>query len=188
MTYTIIVLEDDAAQRYAVSEHLEALGYTVVPVASGMAALEAAENRTVHLLVTDLVLPGGPHGLSVANMLRHRHRIPTIFITGYADLAGRFSGEGTVFAKPVDLAELAAEVARIVPASPNPLAPPVASETSVRIRRWRMKAEELRTAADSFADPSSRQHMRLTAQTYDTLADRAEARLHQQRDAKPDVG
>ncbi len=36
-----------------------------------------------------------------------------------------------------------------------------------QIRRWRMKAEELRTAADGFADNSARQHLRNSAETYE---------------------
>ncbi len=56
------------------------------------------------------------------------------------------------------------------------------------IRRWRMKAEELRTAADSFADGSARQHLRNSAETYDALANAAEARGRHRKDRKPEAG
>jgi hypothetical protein len=59
---------------------------------------------------------------------------------------------------------------------------------SQQIRRWRMKAEELRTAADGFADGLARQHLRNSADTYDTLANAAEVRLQRQKDRKPEVG
>src|SRR6266446_6268954 len=51
-----------------------------------------------------------------------------------------------------------------------------------QIRRWRMKAEEIRTAADGFADGSARQHMRNSAETYEALANTAEARFQRRKD------
>jgi hypothetical protein len=48
---------------------------------------------------------------------------------------------------------------------------------SGQIRRWRMKAEEIRTAAAGFADGSAGQHMRNSAETYEALANTAEARF-----------
>lgn len=59
---------------------------------------------------------------------------------------------------------------------------------AAQIRRWRMKAEELRTAADGFADGSARHHLRSSAETYEALADNAEARLERRKDAKPEAG
>jgi hypothetical protein len=54
-----------------------------------------------------------------------------------------------------------------------------------QIRRWRMKAEEIRTAADGFANGAA---MRNSAATYDTLADNAEARLQRGKNQKSDAG
>jgi hypothetical protein len=45
-----------------------------------------------------------------------------------------------------------------------------------RIRRWRMKAEELHVIADQMADASAQASLRRTAGTYDKLAVDAEAR------------
>jgi hypothetical protein len=49
-----------------------------------------------------------------------------------------------------------------------------------QIRRWRMKAEELRTAAESFTNDSARRAFRSSAETYDALANALEARLRRQ--------
>jgi hypothetical protein len=46
-----------------------------------------------------------------------------------------------------------------------------------QIRAWRMRAEEMRTTADSFALPSAQETLRLAAANYDRLADQAEVRL-----------
>jgi hypothetical protein len=57
-----------------------------------------------------------------------------------------------------------------------------------QIRRWRMKAEEIRTAVESFTSDSARQAFLISAQTYETLANNAEARLQGRKDRKPEVG
>jgi len=57
-----------------------------------------------------------------------------------------------------------------------------------QIRRWRLKAEELRTAADGFADNSARRHLRNSAETYEALANNAEARSQRRGERKPEAG
>ena len=57
-----------------------------------------------------------------------------------------------------------------------------------QIRRWRMKAEELHTAADGFTDGAARQHLRNSAETYEALANAAEARVERRKDRKPEAG
>ena len=45
------------------------------------------------------------------------------------------------------------------------------------IKRWRIRAEELRATADQFSVPSAQTSLRRTAANYEQLADNAEARL-----------
>jgi hypothetical protein len=45
------------------------------------------------------------------------------------------------------------------------------------VKRWRMRAEELRTIADQVRSPARQEMLRRTAQTYDALARGAESRL-----------
>jgi hypothetical protein len=52
----------------------------------------------------------------------------------------------------------------------------VLTDGSEQIRRWRMKAEEIRTAVESVADNSARQAFLHSADTYDALANAAEMR------------
>jgi hypothetical protein len=58
----------------------------------------------------------------------------------------------------------------------------------VQICRWRMKAEEIRTAVESFTDHSARQAFLNSAATYEALANAAEARLQRRQEQKPEVG
>lgn len=55
-----------------------------------------------------------------------------------------------------------------------------------RIRRWRMKAEEIRTTAEGFSDGSARQHLHGSARTYEALANAAEARLERGQRQRPE--
>jgi hypothetical protein len=57
-----------------------------------------------------------------------------------------------------------------------------------QIRRWRMKAEEVRTAADGFGDGSARQALRSSAETYEALANAAEARAAGRKDRETEAG
>ena len=52
-----------------------------------------------------------------------------------------------------------------------------ANEKEKRIKRWRQKAEELRTISDQFTNPSTQQTMRRVAADYEKLADDGAARI-----------
>jgi hypothetical protein len=64
----------------------------------------------------------------------------------------------------------------------------VLKEGAELIRRWRMKAEEIRTAADGFGDGSARQALRNSAETYEALANAAEARAERRKDRETETG
>jgi hypothetical protein len=57
-----------------------------------------------------------------------------------------------------------------------------------QIRRWRMKAEEIRASGEGFADHLSRQYLLNAAETYEALASAAEARLQRRKERKPEAG
>ena len=62
------------------------------------------------------------------------------------------------------------------------------NDTRERIRRWRMKAEELRTAADDFTNNSSRGYFQHAAEAYEALANGAEGRFERRKEAESDAG
>jgi hypothetical protein len=55
-------------------------------------------------------------------------------------------------------------------------------------RRWRMRAEELRTMADQCKTAEARESFLRLAKDYDLLAERAEARAQAQRDRETPTG
>ena len=55
-------------------------------------------------------------------------------------------------------------------------------------RRWRQKAEEIRTAADQMPNPFARESFARWAETYDRLAEDCENKSTDRTTPKPDVG
>lgn len=82
---TILVVEDEAAVRKPMCCTLARCGYTVLEAADAIEALVIAEEYegTIHLLVTDLVLPQ-MNGRSLAELLKTRYEeMQVLFISGY---------------------------------------------------------------------------------------------------------
>jgi two-component system, cell cycle sensor histidine kinase and response regulator CckA len=84
---TILLVEDESGVRQVAARMLGAQGYRVIEAASAEEALEilAASGDTIHLMLTDVMLPGlGGRELAerVAGM---RAGIKVIFASGYTD-------------------------------------------------------------------------------------------------------
>jgi two-component system, cell cycle sensor histidine kinase and response regulator CckA len=85
---TLLLAEDEAAVRGLAREVLRSLGYTVLEAATGAEALRVCEAHPgpVHLLVSDVVMPGGVSGRELAERSKvFRPRMPVLFISGYTD-------------------------------------------------------------------------------------------------------
>jgi len=83
---TILLCEDEEAVRLLACRILEAAGYTVIPTASGVEALQKLDAPAlgVDLLVTDVMMPG-LNGNELAQQLRlRRPEVPVLFISGYS--------------------------------------------------------------------------------------------------------
>lgn len=87
---TVLLTEDEGPVRDLIQTVLEANGYTVIP-ANGLPdamALAAAHRTTIHVLVTDIVMPGGT-GQELARRLRARRPdLKVLFISGYPEYEG----------------------------------------------------------------------------------------------------
>jgi CheY-like chemotaxis protein len=84
---TVLLVEDSDMVRRVVSVQLEALGYTVFSFPDGEAALAWAAGypQTIHLLVSDVVMPG-MNGRSLAKRLvGARPGTRVLFLSGYTD-------------------------------------------------------------------------------------------------------
>jgi PAS domain S-box-containing protein len=82
---TVLLVEDEPALREAAREILETGGYTVLDASDGPkgVAAAAAHPGPIHLLLTDVVLPG-MNGPKVARELaRSRPDVKVLFVSGY---------------------------------------------------------------------------------------------------------
>jgi CheY-like chemotaxis protein len=113
-TETILLVEDDDALRASVRKSLAQLGYRLLEAASGSAALQVWRQHRdeIHLLLTDLVMPGGMSGKELGErLLQENPKLKVIYASGYsAEVAGKDFplAEGVNFlAKPFPVQTLA---------------------------------------------------------------------------------
>ena len=88
---TILLVEDEEALRSLTRSLLKESGYTVLDAPNGAEAIDLARNYdgTIHLLLTDVVMPG-MNGRVVAEELRQiRPEIKVVFMSGYTGFNNR---------------------------------------------------------------------------------------------------
>jgi signal transduction histidine kinase len=84
---TILVVEDQEYVRRLAVRCLRELGYTVLAAGSAEEALDvaAAHGGPIHLLVTDVIMPGMNGRVLAHNFLMHRPAAKVLYISGYTD-------------------------------------------------------------------------------------------------------
>jgi CheY-like chemotaxis protein len=123
---TVMVLEDDADVRELAVSMLRGLGYEVLEARDGTAALEALDGaRRIDLLLSDIVLPGGLSGRTVATRARRRRpNLKVLFMSGYAEADaavicdGPWDEDAEVLNKPFRRHDLARQVNAALKAAP----------------------------------------------------------------------
>jgi len=111
---TILFVEDDKALNAVACKTLNHLGYRVRTAFDGHEALKIWKEHSaeIHLVLTDMVMPGGINGIELgAQLLRENPKLKIIYSSGYsAEVAGKDFPlhEGVNFlTKPFQLAKLA---------------------------------------------------------------------------------
>ena len=113
---TVLVVEDDATVRMLIAEVLTENHYRILEAEDGVSALELlAGEQAVHLMVTDVGLPGIINGRQIADAARiGRPQLKVLFITGFAENAvvrsGRLEPGMALLAKPFAMSTLANKV------------------------------------------------------------------------------
>lgn len=111
---TVFVVDDDVPVREALTEILEAEGFTVMGFGSAETFLAVCDPRTTGCIVLDINLPG-IDGLRAQEVLLDRDiQLPIVFLTGHGDvpMSVRAIRAGAVdfLQKPVPAAELVSRV------------------------------------------------------------------------------
>jgi CheY-like chemotaxis protein len=110
---TILVVEDNPAVRRVVLRQLHQLGYRVIECDRAAAALDVLKREPVHLLFSDIVMPGGLDGVELARLARERWPgLKIILTSGFPQTQvegnDEFFDNLQLLSKPYDREELAA--------------------------------------------------------------------------------
>ena len=122
-TETVLVVEDEAAVRHLCCRVLRAKGYRVLeaPHAEAALALVAAMAEPIHLLVTDMVMPGLGGPALAAQLVATRPTLRVLYITGYAleaiEQGGDVAGADGLLQKPFSADQLARTVRELLGAT-----------------------------------------------------------------------
>jgi signal transduction histidine kinase/CheY-like chemotaxis protein len=114
---TILVVEDEAAMLEVARRLLEDGGYSVLTASGGEEALRivAAHEGEIHLLLTDVVMPGMLGKEVAARVAQLRPGIPVLYMSGYAQAVigpmGDLSSGHAIIDKPFTEAQLLDRVA-----------------------------------------------------------------------------
>ncbi len=117
---TVLLVEDEDSLRRVAQEFLTLSGYTVLSAADGEEALNlAGQHRdTIHLLVTDMVMPGMSGRELASRLLRLRPDIKILYISGYTYEevlpSDKTAPEGAFLQKPFALDALAIKVRELL--------------------------------------------------------------------------
>ena len=117
---TILLVEDEGNLRRLTRHFLENQGYTVLEAADGAAAVQiaVAHQGTIHLLLTDVIMPG-MNGRELAQRVSEiRPNIKVLYMSGYTENAighnGTLDAGVTLLQKPFNLQALKAKVREVL--------------------------------------------------------------------------
>jgi PAS domain S-box-containing protein len=117
---TVLLVEDEDSVRQLVRETLESRGYRVLEAANGKDAIALAASHAdpIHLIITDVVMPGLSGHELVAQILPARPRIKVLYLSGYAQDAfaapAAAEAQKTFLQKPFTLQSLTRKVREIL--------------------------------------------------------------------------
>ncbi|MGH9669922.1 MAG: ATP-binding protein, partial [Terriglobales bacterium] len=117
---TILLVEDDEGVRELAREFLEKRGYHVLVATSGRQAVQLVEQHPgpIHLMITDVVMPGMSGRELVDRVTAHRKNMRVLYVSGYTEdavLQHGVENAGTMFLpKPFALGALARKVREVL--------------------------------------------------------------------------
>lgn len=119
---SVLMVEDDDEVAALVLEMLAEIGCEVVRVSSAAAALGAlADQRSIDLVFSDIMMPGGMDGLElVAEIRRRRPTLPVLLTSGFSEAARERAQaqEVTILAKPYSIDALTDAIRRVLSQTP----------------------------------------------------------------------
>jgi PAS domain S-box-containing protein len=117
---TVLVVEDETSVRNYIRRALESHGYSAISCPTGREALETASGykKPIHLLLTDVILPGMSGTETARRFLLGRPGTPVLYISGYPERFGQHLGNGVPYVqKPFRIEELLTRIRGLLDAS-----------------------------------------------------------------------
>jgi CheY-like chemotaxis protein len=105
----VLIVEDEPLVRLCAVETVEAAGFTVIEAANADEAIRILENRKdIHVVFTDIHMPGSMDGLKLAHAVRDRWPPIKIIVTSGREKVAEqeLPAGGRFFAKPYDPAQI----------------------------------------------------------------------------------
>jgi len=119
---TILLVEDEAAVRSATTDALVRFGYTVLPAPDAQEALDLIERHKgeIHLVISDIVMPGTDGPALIARLRTKRQGLKALLMSGYAGDTiarnSRFASDLPFLEKPFTVTGLARKVREVLEA------------------------------------------------------------------------
>ena len=124
-TETILLVEDEAPVRLATQLALEAKGYRVLPAADADDAerVLGANQGPVHLLLTDVLMPGRSGPALATELLRRHPELRVLFMSGYTghelEAHGLANAGSRLLVKPFSIDHLTARLRQVLAGPPG---------------------------------------------------------------------
>jgi two-component system, OmpR family, phosphate regulon response regulator OmpR len=113
----MLLVDDDTKLQDLLGTYLEAYGFTVRSLLSGMKIMEAIAEDKPDIIILDIMLPG-KDGLEVLKEIRSSHTVPVIMLTARGDdtdrIVGLELGADDYLAKPFNPRELLARMKAVL--------------------------------------------------------------------------
>lgn len=120
--WTVLLVEDDSLVRITTAEHLRGVGYNVIEAVTAEEAVAVLSSGVkVHLIFSDVSLPGDMGGFSLAVWVRnHLRSVPVVLTSGVESAIRPLDRQNLVpfLAKPYRMEDAEQLIASVLAMSP----------------------------------------------------------------------
>lgn len=114
----ILIIDDDRDLCELLCEYLGTEGYEVDTAYDGRTGIEQMQRQGYHMVILDVMLPGGRNGFRVLQDIRAKSEMPVLMLTARGDdidrIVGLEMGADDYLAKPFNPRELLARVRAVL--------------------------------------------------------------------------